>query len=712
MSQLRLRQAAKNLNDRVKRQSEPRRQVVSGYVSSVTGNSQSQARYANVQLSSGMGMSQAVSVPYPAGSGIYAGQTVAVVNNGSPSMASWQIVGAPSAPAGYAGGQIIGPDGYSVGAFSQVWITEGGLILIGGQLGENGVTGEHGWIDQHSIRLYDEQGRLTVGLFGSDVLDKDGETWWQSGDGLLGHVEDDGGNLFVDGEDGSLHLRRGTTTVVRFGGAYDARILDWLNVGPASGPQVGLGVLEIDGVEESAIVVRDKDNRVKAVLRSDSGHDDAYLHIGRDVALGHYLRYTWEGVKVSGNIEVIDGRIIGPMLADENGYLLLPDPTAGSDAQALLTPRYLEGRGPAGDRTVLIAWGASTLPIDPRDGDLGYRTWLGGEVYFGDWQARHFRVERGDGARAGMFYGDTGRVWMDVDGYMHASGGYLEDLSISGTLTIAAGGKITVSDETFLDENGLKLALSATDPADEWNTIAWVDRTTLDYVVADIAGVENGTERFLRIKVDGNTDSGPEFAGSIYLQAVGGTSEDGLIYFSVKGDGASGLALFRLQTDGTDSEFYVYADVIDLSGAVEVSSLAIPDEGGGSGKLWLGTANDAAIYYNGTNLVLNPREVGTGGLIVQGSLLYQLTTKTADYTATALNDVILADATSGNVVITLPPVSGNTGVHYTIKRIDGSANTVTVDGDGSETIDGETTQTLLEHDSITVICDGTEWWII
>ena len=41
------------------------------------------------------------------------------------------------------------------------------------------------------------------------------------------------------------------------------------------------------------------------------------------------------------------------------------------------------------------------------------------------------------------------------------------------------------------------------------------------------------------------------------------------------------------------------------------------------------------------------------------------------------------------------------------------ANQVTIDADGSETIDDETTQTLpSQYDSIHIVSDGTEWWII
>lgn len=62
-------------------------------------------------------------------------------------------------------------------------------------------------------------------------------------------------------------------------------------------------------------------------------------------------------------------------------------------------------------------------------------------------------------------------------------------------------------------------------------------------------------------------------------------------------------------------------------------------------------------------------------------------TITADYTVTPADDVITVDATAGNVTITLPPPSTftNSNMPLYIKKIDASANSVTINGniDGS-----------------------------
>lgn len=99
-------------------------------------------------------------------------------------------------------------------------------------------------------------------------------------------------------------------------------------------------------------------------------------------------------------------------------------------------------------------------------------------------------------------------------------------------------------------------------------------------------------------------------------------------------------------------------------------------------------------------------------VFLDGNVAFSITTVTVDYTA-ADKTVILADATSGTVTITLPAVSGLTGREYMIKKVDSTANKVTIDGNGAETIDGATTQDLnTQYTGFNVVTDGTEWWII
>lgn len=69
--------------------------------------------------------------------------------------------------------------------------------------------------------------------------------------------------------------------------------------------------------------------------------------------------------------------------------------------------------------------------------------------------------------------------------------------------------------------------------------------------------------------------------------------------------------------------------------------------------------------------------------------------------------------TTGAMTANLPTAAGITGRVYTVKKIDASANAVTLDGDGTETIDGAATFALAtQWKSVTIISTGTNWEII
>jgi len=88
-----------------------------------------------------------------------------------------------------------------------------------------------------------------------------------------------------------------------------------------------------------------------------------------------------------------------------------------------------------------------------------------------------------------------------------------------------------------------------------------------------------------------------------------------------------------------------------------------------------------------------------------------LVTKTAAYTATLADNVILANGNTGAFTVTLPAASGNEDKVYTIVNI-GTSNSITVDGDGSEQIQGATTITLTnQYDYVSIVCIGTAWLI-
>jgi hypothetical protein len=95
--------------------------------------------------------------------------------------------------------------------------------------------------------------------------------------------------------------------------------------------------------------------------------------------------------------------------------------------------------------------------------------------------------------------------------------------------------------------------------------------------------------------------------------------------------------------------------------------------------------------------------------------VYQRVKRLAVSTDTTLVDEtwVLADATAGNVTLTLPPATDFVDRRVEITKSDVTGNSVIIDADGSETISGATTQTLTaQYENVTIISDGTEWWIL
>jgi len=81
----------------------------------------------------------------------------------------------------------------------------------------------------------------------------------------------------------------------------------------------------------------------------------------------------------------------------------------------------------------------------------------------------------------------------------------------------------------------------------------------------------------------------------------------------------------------------------------------------------------------------------------------------SDYVVTK-EDAIIVNASSGNITITLPQVTSYRGKFLRIKKIDSSANTVTIDAYESELIDGEQTYVLEnQFSAVTILSDGNEW---
>lgn len=87
--------------------------------------------------------------------------------------------------------------------------------------------------------------------------------------------------------------------------------------------------------------------------------------------------------------------------------------------------------------------------------------------------------------------------------------------------------------------------------------------------------------------------------------------------------------------------------------------------------------------------------------------------KTTTYTATTSDDVILVDTSGGAWTLSLYTAVGNSGKKLIIKKTNSEALALTIDPNGSETIDGSSTRKMWTlNESYTIVSDGSNWKVL
>jgi hypothetical protein len=184
----------------------------------------------------------------------------------------------------------------------------------------------------------------------------------------------------------------------------------------------------------------------------------------------------------------------------------------------------------------------------------------------------------------------------------------------------------------------------------------------------------------------------------------------GIAGFKLTGQGlivehptAANDSAFQIFWYGTQSAFVLSTAFISTGAGHPISITPNNNQ-----DVWLqsfGTGNVAVGNTGGT---------ATKNLLdVNGATGTAILTKTSTYTATITDSTILCDATTGSMTINLPAVSGVTRRQYVIKKIDSSVNTVTIDPNASETIDGATTYVLsAQWASAHIQTNGTAWYVL
>jgi hypothetical protein len=107
-----------------------------------------------------------------------------------------------------------------------------------------------------------------------------------------------------------------------------------------------------------------------------------------------------------------------------------------------------------------------------------------------------------------------------------------------------------------------------------------------------------------------------------------------------------------------------------------------------------------------------PGPTGPAGMNAFGNPV-TVSTKTSNYTLMLTDFVILGDCTSSAFTLMLPTASSGIGRIFFMKKIDSTTNVLTVQGNGSDTIDGSNTFPLSsQYQSITVVSSGSAWYIV
>jgi hypothetical protein len=132
-----------------------------------------------------------------------------------------------------------------------------------------------------------------------------------------------------------------------------------------------------------------------------------------------------------------------------------------------------------------------------------------------------------------------------------------------------------------------------------------------------------------------------------------------------------------------------------------------------------GGSTDLRIKNSSTDYISiqNDGDVGIGTstpastLDINGSIGYKVTTITSATTLDNTHNIVLCN--TGAYTVTLPAAAFNTGRIYYIKNIDTDGDYFTIDGNSTETIDGDETFELLAYNhAVRIVSDGSGWHVL
>lgn len=126
----------------------------------------------------------------------------------------------------------------------------------------------------------------------------------------------------------------------------------------------------------------------------------------------------------------------------------------------------------------------------------------------------------------------------------------------------------------------------------------------------------------------------------------------------------------------------------------------------------LAEVNDLTNFIDGDSHI-NVTDDSDGTVTIETQNLIEInnitdTDSPYDVSVSAYRSVVIVDASTNAVTVNLPPAANWSGQTIIVKKTD-NVNNVTIQADGTETIDGSNTQTIsTQYGSYMLISDGTD----
>jgi len=620
---------------------EPRRQGYTGRVATVVNDAQGRVVAATVSIANPSGgYSAPVKINVPSGTDVTPGQSITLINIGTPSYAVWQMGSGVRVASSTAGG-IIGPGGGITNEFTNIWLGSGSEINIGGTYVDGGVFGERVNINDERLLGYDAGSNPTIQLWWGTTPDHDaGEVFFGDPTGGGGYMQYKDSVLTVEGIiiadafviDGDAAINPASELIVqgriRAGTDENTAILDgsdprWRIYAGGSDPDTAPFRVDQSGYLYATYAT---------IGGWDVGWDTVEAAANDDVLTDDYSSM------VSGNGEYLVSRDLGVILDGSRNAISLGDPDFGDGGIQLQYndgfPRFYAGDGStyyfrwdgmdlswAGNKTSLTTAGVFTAQDAILTGTIyasaGY---ISGLLTVGS-SAPYIKIDGSNkliessnfasgtsGFRINQ-YGNAEFNDVDVRGVIRASSiQYDQILASNGSIVVAPSAGKFIADVTSVDSPST-FDVDVEDPDGLSHAAAgglWA--------VSDIVRIKEAFVGDLWALVSSKTDMTTYWrivctkqspaAGTNYTFKAGGT----LINYGQSGDG-----WLRLTADATYAPYMSIATHAGSPWTTQTERVRVGNLDGISGASGYGLWSDN-VFLTGVIQISNPEDINTSEL--------------------------------------------------------------------------------------------------